>query len=283
MLLPSPSWARGPIRARLRLLVVARQPGRVLYHGYLRQPYQWQGATVNLTGTLDNSEDDNPQSRGTLALDDSTGPLSLDGGTILQGEITTDGPDDLVATLQGGKLDGVTLDGTLDMTQFAGSFTPTKFSGSSVTVLNGLTLDGTIELGGASGTSNAGDLLFGSADDNVAQTISGSGTIQFGQDNAGDVLFDASNEPLTFGPNLTVQIGLHSYIESPKAAIVNQGTIANASGGTLTMQADLTNAGTLDPGTGMVTVTNYTQTSRAFSTLKSAARANTASWQSAAT
>ncbi len=218
------------------------------------------GATINLTGKLDNSAADNPQSDGTLALDDSTGPLSLDGGEIYQGEITTSGNNDLVATTGGGTLDGVTLDGTLDMTQFMGSFSLAQFSGSRVNVSNGLTLNGTIELGGASGTSNAGDLVFGSLDDGVAQTISGSGTIQFGQDNAGDVLFNTSNEALTVGPNITIQGGLHSYIEAPAAAIVNLGTIENTSGGSLVFQADLTNAGTIDPGTGTMAVTNYTQT-----------------------
>ena len=218
------------------------------------------GATVNVTGTLDNREADNPQSEGTLALGDSTGPLALDGGTILGGDITTDGTNDLVATLAGGTLDGVTLDGTLDITQYAGSFTTEKFTGASVTVLNGLTVNGLIELGGASGTSNAGDLVFGSPNDDIAQTIDGSGTIQFGQDNAGDVLLDASNDPLTFGPGLTVQAGLHSYIESA-AGIVNLGKITNPSGGSLGIQADLTNSGTIDAGTGTLTITNYTQTS----------------------
>ena len=129
-------------------------------------------------------------------MDDSTGPLSLDGGEIYQGEITTSGTT-IWCHHWGGTLDSVTLDGTLDMTQFMGSFTSAQFSGSLVNVSNGLTVNGPIELGGASGTSNAGDLVFGSPDDDVAQTISGSGTIQFGQDNAGDVLFNTSNAPLT--------------------------------------------------------------------------------------
>ncbi len=123
-----------------------------------------------------------------------------------------------------------------------------------------MTVNGLIELGGASDTTNAGDLLFGSPMDNIAQTIDGSGTIQFGQDNAGDVLLDASNDPLTFGQDLTVQDGLHSYIES-QAGIVNLGKITNPGGGSLGIQANLTNSGTIDPGTGTLSITNYTQTS----------------------
>ncbi len=219
------------------------------------------GVSFALTGTLDNSKADNPVNQDVLALDDSTGSLSLNGGEIYQGEITTSGTNDLVATLQVGTLVGVTLDGTLDMTQVAGTFTPTQFSGGTVVVSGGLTLDGTIKLGGASGTSNTGDLIFGSRGDNVAQTIIGSGTIQFGQDNTGDVLFNDSNEPLTFGPDLTIQVGLHSYLEAPAANIINQGTIRNAGSGSLGMQANVTNSGTIETGTGALSVTNYTQTS----------------------
>ena len=97
---------------------------------------------VNLTGSLDNSPADNPQSGGVLAVDASTGPLPLEGGEIYQGLITTSGNNDLVATTQGGTLDGVTLDGTLDMTEF---------QGNSADVVGGLILNGLIDLGGAAG------------------------------------------------------------------------------------------------------------------------------------
>ncbi len=69
---------------------------------------------VYLSGTMDNSAADNPVSAGVLALDVSTGPLTLSGGEIYQGTITTSGSDDLVATSSGGTLDGVTLDGSFD-------------------------------------------------------------------------------------------------------------------------------------------------------------------------
>ena len=68
--------------------------------------------TVYLTGTMDNSAADNPNTQGTLALSPSTGPLYLSGGEIYQGQVTTDGGDNLVATYSGGTLDGVTTDGT---------------------------------------------------------------------------------------------------------------------------------------------------------------------------
>ncbi|HEY2787000.1 MAG TPA: Ig-like domain repeat protein [Fimbriiglobus sp.] len=218
------------------------------------------GATVNLTGILFNIAANNPISGGILALNSSTGPLYLEGGVIFQGAITTTDNNVLVATPGGGTLDGVTLDGVLDLTQFAGTFDLTRFMGSNVSIFGGLTLNGTIELGGAAGTSNAGGINFGYPEDNFAQTVSGSGTIQFGQDDAGDLLLNSSFEPLTIGPNITVMGGLHSYIKAPNAAIVNQGTIKNSTGGSLTMPVNLINAGTLDAGTGALTATNYTQT-----------------------
>ena len=88
--------------------------------------------TVYLIGTLDNSPADNPITGGILALDASTGPLILGvqifvfSGRIDQGTITTDGTDDLIANF--GTLDGVTLDGTLDMSGFIPGFIPSSVS-----------------------------------------------------------------------------------------------------------------------------------------------------------
>ena len=88
------------------------------------------GGTVNLTGTLDNTG-------GTLALDAATGSWNLLGGTIKGGTITMSGGAQLVATGSGGTLDGVTLNGDLDLTaQYA-----------SLTVTNGLVLNGTATIG----------------------------------------------------------------------------------------------------------------------------------------
>ena len=71
-----------------------------------------------LDGSLDNSVADNPVSGGVLNLDASTGPLYLQGGTIYQGTVNTSGSDDLVGTSYSANwLDGITLNGTLDMSQ----------------------------------------------------------------------------------------------------------------------------------------------------------------------
>ncbi len=198
-----------------------------------------------LIGTLDNSTADNPTSGGVLTLSASTGPLTLDGGEIYQGEITTDGANDLVATTLGGTLDGVTLAGTFDMTQF---------QGSSVTVLDGLTLNGTIELGGVDNTPDYADLYFGSSGDNTPQTVSGTGSIQVGaayiynfsngQNNSTyTAIYNSSNDTLAFGPNITIEGARsnNSYgpvnIYSSSGGIDNQGTIGTSAGGSVTIDA----------------------------------------------
>ena len=92
----------------------------------------------------------------------STGPLNLAGGRIYQGMITTSGSDHLVASeyllsdnlnsfmdyeITGGTLDGVTLDGTLDIPL-----------GCGTEILGSLTLNGTIDIGGRRKPGLWGDL-----------------------------------------------------------------------------------------------------------------------------
>ena len=196
--------------------------------------------TVNLTGTLDNSTADNLVSGGVLAIGGLTGAFIISGGRVYQGDVTTAGGDDLVATPVGGTLDGVQLGGTLDMTQF---------SDATARVIDSLTLDGTIDLGGAAGTTNNATLYVGNgSSDTNPETIGGSGVLQFGQDNSGDTLENVSSAPMTFGPGLTIQGGLISTIDSPNAAIDNEGAIEEAtSGGMLTVDglSGLSNAGSV--------------------------------------
>ncbi len=125
--------------------------------------------TVNLIGTIDNSPADNPITRGTLALNDSTGPLYFD-GEINQGTITTHGPDDLVA-INGG-LSDVTLDGNLDMSG----------TNAAVTVINGLTLDTDLNVSGAGANldfedSTGGTLAVGPIVKSATVHLSGDGAL----------------------------------------------------------------------------------------------------------
>ncbi len=184
---------------------------------------------VFLNGTLDNNGD-------TLSLDDPALEFALDGGTIDGGTVeTTNG-----ATLVGGAgtLDGVTIDGTVDMTTI----------GDTITVTQGLTLNGTIDLG-PTDASGISELNF-----QGAQTLSGTGSIVFGNFYEGDQINTASSGgdsgALTIGPNITVQgtDGVIGYDHGgPETPIVLEGTIdANTSGGSVQIYGtDWTSSGTI--------------------------------------
>jgi PKD domain/MBG domain len=226
--------------------------------------------TVNLTGTIDNSAADNPVSDGVLALSTSTGPLYLSGGEVYQGELTTDGIDDLVATDLGGVLDGVTIDGTLDMSQGSANVALAAATlddvlnisggGASATILGGLTLNADVDLSGGStfldfNDPNPQTVSVGTLASSATIHLSGSGS---GIDNE-------SSQSVTLGPSIAIQAGLLSYLESPNAAIDNQGTVEEStSGGTLNVTSPdgFSNAGSLIVGSGATIsfgAANYTQ------------------------
>jgi hypothetical protein len=216
---------------------------------------------VNLIGTIDNSPADNPLTGGNLLLDRATGPLYLSAGVITGGTITTRGSNDLVASnagynydysngfaivgtivffiydysnplpIGGGTLDGVTLNGTLDMQ---------SVPAATATVLGGLTLKGTIYL-----TGSGAALDFGSgAGDSTPETIGGSGVIQFGPQNAVS-LENTGTGALTLGPGITVVGGGNSVIDSPNAPVINQGTIMVGDPfGALTVEGNYTQTAT---------------------------------------
>ena len=115
------------------------------------------GGTVNLTGTL----------VGNLSLNATTGTWNLVGGTLIGGTLTESGGAELV--IESGYLDGVTVDGTLDLSQGVPA---------SVTVYNGLVLNGTMLLGNANGATY-GTINFGDGY-NAAGSLTGSGTVLFG-------------------------------------------------------------------------------------------------------
>src|SRR5205085_1676893 len=112
------------------------------------------GATVNLAGTATNT------SR-SITLSGS-GTIMLQ-GTISSGSVDMINGARLASTA--GALDGVTVNGDLDISTASGAF---------VTLTNGLTLNGTAFLGNSSG-STYGYLRF-----NGTQTFNGNGTVLFG-------------------------------------------------------------------------------------------------------
>ena len=144
-----------------------RQCGRRLHHRRIRRQLRGSrrdGGPRRRYGLSDRNDGQrqsggsNPNTQGKLALGAATGPLYLSGGEIYEGQVTTVGGDNLIATYPGGTLDGVTLNGTLDMSQ--GSATITIVGGTlngvlnllrrrpAGTILGGLTLNADVYLSG---------------------------------------------------------------------------------------------------------------------------------------
>jgi RHS repeat-associated protein len=179
------------------------------------------GGTVNLSGTLDNTN-------GTMSLDSRTGPWNFSSaiyqGTITNGIVNTDGTNNLVVLNGGGTtLSNVTMNGVLDMTS--------TFN-SALTVTDGMTLNGQIRLGSADG-NNPGYLAFSGK-----QTLSGTGDILFGASGANSISVPG-NTTVTFGPNVTLH-GKIGTIGTPAGqsggAFINQGTIQpDVSGGSFSL------------------------------------------------
>ncbi len=190
---------------------------------------------MDLQGTLNNS--------GTpLSLSGSAPVFTLQGGTISGGTIDmTNG-----ATLIGssGTLSGVTLAGTLDMSE----------TSSYVTVTGGLTLsDGTIELGSTT-SSYSGYLYF-----DGAQTLGGTGSVVLGESYYNGIYNYSSGSgdsgTLTIGSGITIA-GQAGRIGNSSCPLVLQGTIdADVSGGSIAVYGTtLTNSGTLEADGGTLEV-----------------------------
>ncbi len=189
---------------------------------------------INFTGKVTND--------GTLTLDGSgIGPqYLLSGGTITGGTISTPNGGQLVATLAGGTLDGVTLAGTLLVGQANRAF---------MDVTDGLTLSNGTVVMEATGFLN----FLGT------QALSGTGAVDFADNLNLDGYFKGLYVP-NAGTTLTIAAGIEvhgvtGFIGSTTGGFVtNDGTIAADGGGTITVQGD-TNfaAGTLTGGTWQVT------------------------------
>ena len=152
------------------------------------------GATVDLTGTLNNSGN-------TFTLASGLGTWYLIGGAINGGTLASSGPD-LILTYQGGMLNSLTVasGATIDATESTGSIQ------NNATVTGGLTLNGTIDLGSSSG-SYYGQLYFA-----VTQSLSGTGSIVFGGSTSNEVYAQGTGTggtaaTLTVGSGITVELG----------------------------------------------------------------------------
>jgi hypothetical protein len=215
------------------------------------------GAKIYLRGTLNNAG-------ATLVINPLEAAWILNGGAIKGGTIVTAnggalvvGDSDTRATL-----DAVTLNGTLDVGN--------SFDNVGVTVTNGLVLNGTAIVGNPTNQWNGGISFAGS------QTLSGSGTVVFG--NNGEYSYNTlrvsiAGTALTIGPGIAIQgqngvIGYASAWGGPQiVSVINEGTISDTvnqgaisfaggplvnqgallalNGGGLTFSGGLTNNGTI--------------------------------------
>jgi hypothetical protein len=141
------------------------------------------GGTVTINGTLDNAAG--------LTLDATTGSWRLDEfGTILGGVIETLDGTSLVGVSEfsgccTGKLDGVTLEGRLDIV-----------SSAAVAIVNDLTVNGLVVINGGTGSLGAA-MVFGTTPE---QTLDGTGTVILG---GGDNSVSGSSA-LTIGPGIAI-------------------------------------------------------------------------------
>ena len=191
------------------------------------------GATINLTGTLTNTG-------AVLNLNPSEGSWHVVAGTIRGGTIDASGGSQLSLTGvsgpvgSGGTLDGVTLNGNLDLSA----------TNANATVLDGLTLNGTATLGAYA------DLYFSGS-----QTLGGTGTVLFQNQYANALIAGGNGTTLTIGPGITVhgggnqsfsaQIGHSGYWPGgTNVSVVVQGTI-NADTAGMTIALDPSGTGTL--------------------------------------
>jgi RHS repeat-associated protein len=174
--------------------------------------YTNNGGTINLTGSLNNTG-------ATLALNATTGPWILAGGTINGGTVATAAKTALISSLGGGTLQGVTLGGTVNASAEPGTLTAAS---GGITVTGGLTLanNTVIQVGDA---SHGGSIQLSSN-----QTVGGTGAIAFVGDGGSLNIFDN----LTLGPGITVH-GTNANLFNVTGSLAIEGTIEPDTGGTL--------------------------------------------------
>ena len=145
---------------------------------------------VNLVGTLNNTN---------TTLNAASGQWFLSGGAVEGGTISTANGASFI--VQSGTLDGVTVNGTLDVGN--------NLNGATLTVSNGLVLNGTALVG------NPSNGYYGRISFAGSQVLGGSGTVVFGNNgNAYNVLQVANaGTTLVIGAGIEVhgQTGLIGY------------------------------------------------------------------------
>ena len=190
------------------------------------------GGTVNVAGVLNLTGN-------TLALTATTGSWVINGGTIRGGTVTATGGTKLICVGNpGSTLDGVTLNGDLDVTSFI----------ARVFIRNGLKLAGSVLI------ENGGNITF------VGDQTLDTGAIVFTR-STGQMVVDI-NTALTLGPAVVVHGNIGQVLGAGK--LLNQGLIA----------ADV-ERGTITISTGQLENTGKLAATAASATLRISAKAFT--------
>ncbi|HUY35813.1 MAG TPA: Ig-like domain repeat protein [Pirellulales bacterium] len=168
------------------------------------------------------------------------GTFDLAGGTLSDAVVAAGAT--VTAATQPGTLNGVTLDGTLDLA---------TNNGAVAHVSSGLTLGngGLIEIGNTAG-STFGNLFFDGAN-TLGVTSGATGTIVLGA-NTNNIFSELGAQALTIASGVTIK-GADGAIGSGNGTLTNQGTIdADTSGGTfnVALGKNGSNTGTIEATSG---------------------------------
>ena len=177
--------------------------------------------TLNLSaGTLDLS---GAGGSGVFQVDQAGDVVNLQGGTLKDATVTSG--TTIVSGDPAGTLDGVTLDGTLQV-------------GAKATIADGLILNGSIIVGNAVGPESALNFVLTFDDSNGPQTLSGPGQIDF---TSGTI--QISGAALTISAGITIKGGTTSNTAVPAqdwiiGPIDLQGTINDDAGALIYINFD---------------------------------------------
>ena len=185
----------------------------------------FSNALVDVVGTLINTN-------GILPVNALGGTWMVNGGTIIGGTVIATNTASLVVNGNGSILNGVVVDGNLDVGN--------TYYDTSVTITNGLTVNGTLYLGNPT-NSDYGAVTF-----NGSQTLGGNVNVVLGNSTCNAMRVQSAGTTLTLGPGVLVrgqsgQIGYSPCWGGPQnIGWVNQGTIAPDIAGTLSLGGNLT-------------------------------------------